>query len=116
MNVISMYPVIVFRNEYEGKSFYKLGLSKKDIEGNYINGTIDARFKKEVELHNKTKIKINNAWLDFYKKDNKTNVYVMITDFDVVDEPSTNLIQPDSTNPFQDFGSSIQIDDEDLPF
>ena len=75
MNVNNEFPVMIFANEFNGKRYYKVGLSKKDVDGNYIRGYKDVRFKKETFIHNKTLIKIKNAWLDFYVKDKKTIDY-----------------------------------------
>ena len=72
MNITNEYPITVFANEYQGKRYYKIGLSKKDVNGNYINGYKDVRFKNDVFLHNQTKIYIKKAWLDFYVKNKKS--------------------------------------------
>ena len=72
MNIENKYPVMIFRSTYENKYFYKMGLSKKGQDGKYINGYIMCRFKNGVELEDKTKLYIKNAWLDFYLKDKET--------------------------------------------
>lgn len=106
MNLTSKYPIMIFRNEHEGKVFYKMGVSKKDKEGNYINGYIDCKFKKDVDVPNKTKIIVERAWLDFYNTDKKTIPVVFISDF-VTEEDKLN-------NPFMDFGEAVELDDNFL--
>lgn len=118
MEIVSNREEIIFKNEYNDKPYYTIGLSKKDKDGKYINGYMNVSFKKGVELANKTKIKIKSAWLDFYKKDVKTIPSIFINDFEIVEEQKKD--------PFEEFGNSIktdfdlgeqiQIKPEDLPF
>lgn len=113
MELVSNKEEMIFRNEYNGKVGYTLGLSKKDKEGNYVKGYISASFKKGVDLQNQTKIKIKQAWLDFYKKDKITIPTIFINDFEVVEEiPADKL----TTKTESDFGGQIRLTDEDLPF
>lgn len=105
MNISSNYPVMIFASEFNDKRHYKVGLSKKDMNGNYINGYKDVRFKKDVFIHNKTKIKIKSAWLDFYIKDNKTIDYIFINDIEIVEENRN-----DAPEEF------YEVSDEELPF
>ena len=118
MEIVSNKEEMIFKNEYNDKPFYTIGLSKKDKNGNYINGYMNVNFKKGVELENKTKIKIKNAWLDFYKSDVKTIPVIFISDFEIISD--------NKKDPFEEFGNSIksdfdsgeqiQITDADLPF
>lgn len=109
MNIENKYPVMIFKNEYNGKELYNLGLSKKDQNGNYINGTISCKFKNGVSLENKTKIYIKNGWLDFYKKDKTTIPYIFINEFTIeeetIDEPKQEIDPKD--DPFADFSETI---------
>lgn len=100
MNLTSKYPVTIFRNEYQGKVYYKAGLSKKDNDGNYVNAYINCKFKKGVDLENKTKIKVTNGWLDFYKKGNETIITAFINEFDMVDG-----------DPFTMFSDTVELED-----
>lgn len=116
MEIISNKEEMIFKNEYNGKVFYSIGISKKNQDGKYENGYINVRFKKNVELENQTKIKINKAWVDFYCKDRKTFPYIFISEFEKVEDK----------NPYEEFGESIktesqigeqiQITDDDMPF
>ena len=121
MQISNDYPVMVFRNDNEYGTFYKIGLSKKDVNGNYINGYKDVRFKKDVTLNNQTKIYIKKAWLDFYvNKDKRTVDYIFISEFETVKETIDNSKSEETTttsssyDPFEDFGNSVVIDDDFL--
>lgn len=111
MNISNEYAVTIFRNDSQYGATYKVGLSKKDVNGNYINGYKNCRFKKDVQLENKTKIYIKKAWLDFYVKDKKTIDYIFISEFEIA--PTKNELAAESVeDPFME----IEIDDNDLPF
>lgn len=101
MNITNDKPVMVFKNEYNGKVFYNMGLSRKDLDGNWENGSIGVQFKKGVSLNNQTKIIIKNAWLTFYKKDKITVPYIFINEFEVENEVQEEF------NPFADFGDNM---------
>ena len=124
MNIENKYPVMIFRNEFEGKALYNVGLSKKDQEGNYINGSIPCKFKKDVEVENKSKIYIKKAWLDFYRKDKQTIPFIFISEFEYVGEAIELSKKSDSDiiqgvmndDPFTSFGNEIEITDDMLPF
>lgn len=112
MNIDYKYQIMVFKNEYNGNSIYKLGLSKKNQDGTYTNGYILAQFKKGVELENKTNIYIKSAWLTFYlTKDKKTVPYVFINEFETVGE---NKIKEENKDPFQEMHDNIE--ENDLPW
>lgn len=107
MNIENKYPVMIFKNIYDNKELYNLGLNKKDINGNYINGTISCKFKKGVSLDNQTKIYIKNAWLDFYKKNKVTVPFIFINEFVKVEEQKEEKQEND---PFANFGQLIEDD------
>lgn len=114
MDVIDNRLIKVYRREYEGKMYYSIRLSKKDKDGNYINGYIDARFRKDVEVEDRTNIYIKNAWLDFYVKDKKTYPYIFINVFETVQETiekAKEEVKQESFNP-----KEMTFDDEELPF
>lgn len=114
MKIQYEYPIMIFKNEYEGKPYYSLGLSKKMQDGNYLNGYIPCQFKKNVEIDNKKKIYIKNAWLTFYIKDKKTIPYIFINEFEYVEAAIKEAKK--ETDPFKEFADEIEITDEDLPF
>ena len=128
MQITSDREEMIFRQEKDNKRFYSIGLSRKDQNGNYINGYITAVFKKDVDIPNQTKIKIKEAWLGFNVKDKKTYPHIFINDFEIVQEVAKKVANTSKkeTNPFEEFGNSIktdfdfgeqiQIEDSDLPF
>ena len=103
--------VMVFANEKEGANgkytLYSIGVSSKDTNGGWVNGFLNVRFKKGVEVANKTKIKINNAFPVVTKSGDRTYVSFMITDFDNLSE---------GTNSEDGFIDMSNIKDEELPF
>lgn len=128
MEIISSKEEMIFRKDYNGKPSYSLGLSKKDKDGKFVNGYIKVNFKKGVELNNKSKIKIKNAWIDFYKDNEKTIPTIFINEFDIIEQPAKEVANSGKkeANPYEEFansmttefdtGEQIQITDEDLPF
>ena len=112
MKLINEFPVKVFEKEYDGKKYYRIGLTKKDANGNYINGYIDARFRKDADVDTSKKIYLQDCWLDFYVKDKITKVYVFINAFEYV----SDVVKQDVKDLFKDLGYEMELKDEDLPF
>lgn len=112
MKIINEYPVKVFENVYEGKKYYKIGLSKKDQNGKYINGYIDCRFRKDADIDTSKKIYLQDCWLDFYIKDKTTKLYMFVNKFDYAED----VIKQEVKDPFEEFSEEIELKDEDLPF
>ena len=116
MEIVSNKEEMIFRNEYEGKVSYKIGLSKKNKEGQFDKGYIPVRFKQGVELNNQTRILIKEAWLSFNTHDKKTYPYIFINDFNIIDKGEKNPYEDMKTKVESDFGEQIQITEQDLPF
>lgn len=121
MNITSEQPYTVFRNDYNQYTFYKLGISKRDATGKWINGYIRCKFKKDVIVENKTRIYLKKAWLSFDLKEKETIPFIFVSEFETVDEVIDNskiLANNLQTNadPFKEFGEEIIINDSDLPF
>ena len=101
--------VMVFRKDFEtdGKTYpkYTIGVSSKTPDGDWINGYIPVKFKKDVSVENMTKINIKNAF--YVNSKYKDNVYtsLMITDFEI--EKKSNK------DDFMDIPDGIE---EELPF
>ena len=112
MKIIHEYPVRVFKKTYEGKDYYRIGLSRKDKDGNYIHGYLDAKFKKDAKVDESKKIYIKDAWLDFYLSDKITKPYIFINQFDYVEE----VIEATKKDAFDEFAAEVELKDEDLPF
>ena len=140
MKIIDDNKIMVFRHDNEYGASYSIGMSKKLQDGSYEKGYFPAKFKKDVFVHNKTKIKLKDAWLGFNTKDKKTYPFIFINDFEIVEEQPTNntqvapenptvpsTIQPQPTTPTKDayteFGEehkeedfSIELTEDDLPW
>lgn len=130
MNIENQYPVSIFRFESGENIYYKMGLSNKDKDGNYINGYIPVQFRRGIELENKTKIYLKKAWLTFYlKKENIDGVdknitvpYIFVSEFEKVEEviagsKEKDIVKEESgSDPFKDLGNEIAFTDDDLPF
>lgn len=105
MNISNEKNVMVFRRDKK----YTVGIGKKNPDGSYENAYFPIQFNKDVELENKTLIKIKTAWLSFYKWENDsgkgTVFYIKCSDFDIVEEPKVE------SNPYEEFGNSIDLDD-----
>lgn len=125
MKVTSDRTETIYRHDKEDRTIYTMKLVKKNMDGEYENGYILTKFRNGVELDDKSKIKIKDAWLDFYKKDDKTNISLFVNDFDLEDN---NTLQKQEEkkeqeeNPFANVNSKngikqpIPYTDEDLPF
>ncbi len=119
MNITNDYPVMIFRRDNEYGTFYTVGMSKKDKNGNYINGYMPCQFKQGVSVEDKTKIYIKSAWLTFYLKDKETKPYIFINEFETLEGTmqQAKQVQPKS-DPFEEMGMQVQLDDGnmELPF
>ena len=95
-------PVMVFRKdkEYNGSTFptYSIGVSSKDKDGNWISAYYDCLFKKGVEVENKTKIFIKNAFPVVSKgKEDRNYPKFMITDFEIEGQSSDGFMNVPDT-------------------
>ena len=107
MKLISDKEELIFRKDYEGKVIYSKSISHKLQDGSWEHGYIPVRFPKGVNIANKTKIKIKEAWDDFYIKEGKTNVYYFINKFELADDlEAMKQVAP----------NEVQFDDGDYPF
>lgn len=115
MKVIHEYPVKVFKKAYDGKDYYRIGLSKKNKEGNYESGYLDAKFRKDTKVDDDKKIYIKDAWLDFFVKDKITHPYIFINQFEYVED----IVKQETKDGFDAgkvYVDEIEFTDEDLPF
>lgn len=114
MNLSSEKPYMIFVKEYQGKKYYKVGLSKKLQNGSYENGYMDIRFKGNPDLENKEQIYIKNAFLTFYlSKDKHTIPYIMVMEYETIGEV---VDKEHKEIPKSIKMSDIEISDEDFPF
>ena len=111
-------PVIIFRKDKQtsnGCKFatYCMGISSKDKDGNWVNGFLDVVFKKGVEVNNKAKINIKNAFPTVSKYNDKTYIKWMILEFDVVDNGEVPQQAPTPSENWMNIPDGI---DNSLPF
>lgn len=127
MNVQTDKPCMIFAKVYNGKKYYKVGLSRKKQDGTYENGYVDIQFKQGIEFENKDQIYIKNAFLTFYKsKDKATIPYIFVMEFERLEDTiehskETDVVKQDTKDDFEEFGrevklNDIEITDDDLPF
>lgn len=106
--------VKIFAHEKEsanGKFMtYSLGVNSKTQNGDWVNGYIACRFKKGVNVPNKTKIKINKSFFVASKSGEKSYTHLMITDFDVLEPGESAASDADGFMKIPD-----NVDDE-VPF
>jgi hypothetical protein len=77
---------MIFAKEWNDKILYSTTVGKK-VNGEWENAYINVNFRNGVKVEHKTKINIKQAWLSFYKKDDKATFYIFVNDFDTVGEP-----------------------------
>lgn len=109
---------MIFKYTKDDNAYYKIGLSRKDKDGNYINGYMNCKFPKDANIEDKTKIKIHDAWIDFYIKDKITYTYLFINKYEIVDDAKSEVkdIPTNAKTEYDDLDSGIQLEDDDLPF
>lgn len=126
MNVINDREVIVYKND-RGK--YSVMITKKNLNDEFEKAYMTIQFNKDVELENKTTIKIKNAWLSFYtikrnELEKETRFFIRCSDFEKVDAPDTPEKVKEEIEKNEeikekvefDVGQQIEITDDDLPF
>lgn len=131
MNINTEQAYMIFRNDFNGYSYYKIGVSKKLQTGEWINGYIRCQFKNGISLENKTKIYIKKSRLSFYLNNKETIPYIFISEFETVDETIEkakvsndtaiqntvdNMVKQEQSDTFKDFGEEVVISDDMLPF
>ena len=110
MDIISKYDEMIFKNEKDGKVSYSIGMAKKKEDGTWERGYFPVRFRKDVNLDTKTKIRIKSAWMDFFKLDKKTLPYIFINEFEKVEQVAEPQLKPIESP------KSMIYDDDELPF
>lgn len=102
MNIEVNRPVTIFRKDFDDRTVYSMGISKKDINGDYVNGYVPVMFPKGVTIDNKTRIYIRQAWLSFSLVEGRTRLYIFINDFETVKE-TIEKAKEEYNDPFSKF-------------
>lgn len=88
--------------DYKNRPVYKIGLSKKDINGKYVNGYMLCSFKKGTNIENKSFIRIKSAWLDFYLKEKETVPFIFINDYEIVQDDEVVVAESKQAEEYDD--------------
>ena len=64
---------------------YSLMVSSKNTDGAWVSGFIDAQFKKGVDIANKTKINITNAFYTVNEYNGKKYTKIFVLEYDVAE-------------------------------
>lgn len=123
MNISNEHEVTIYKHDGQYGVSYSVGLSKKKQDGSYENGFLPVRFRKDVEIEDKTKLFIKNAWLSFNVKDKKTYPYIFINEYTLLDDAinpkkdeTPKEEKKEENDPYQEFAEETEITDADLPF
>ena len=102
MEIVSNRKEKIFRKDFNGKPIYKIGLSKKNQDGNYTNGYMLCSFKKGTDIPDKSFIMIKSAWLDFYLKDKETVPFIFVNDFEIVGDVEVLKVESKRAEDYDD--------------
>lgn len=75
------FPVVIRRADRGMFTFYSFEDKKVNIDGKKEMGRVPCRFRKGVEINDKTIIYIDKAYLDWYKKGYEYKPVVFITEY-----------------------------------
>lgn len=85
--------LMVFRDDKGQYPSYYYSISRKNENDEWESCYRPLRFKKGYEVQNKTIISVKSAFESFNKgKDGKKYPYLMITDFEVMQEPTAESL------------------------
>ena len=97
---------MLFRNDYEGRSFYKRGVSWKEYKdgketGKWLAVYEPVKMPKGTDLPDRTIIDIKNAFESGYVKNDGTRVrQLVVLEYDLVDEGSDSFEAIEEKLPF----------------
>lgn len=113
---------IVYRNDItkgdRTYTFYKIRIQKKKYDGTKETYYKNVAFKKDVELKDKTKIKIIDFFEDVFSRPNdkyNANWTLFITEFEEISNEEDKIMAIDEFNSLMDT-SDVEISDEDIAF
>ena len=89
--------IMVFRDDKGQYPSYYYSVSRKNDKDEYESCYRPIRFKKGIDVQNKTIIAINSAFESFnISKDGKKYPYLMVTDFSIMGEPEPEITIPET--------------------
>ena len=101
---------LVFKNEHESNGdrwySYNLSVSNKNMNGDWQSASIPIRFRKGIELVNKTRIEVTEGWLTVINYKDRNVVGIFANAFDVLEGASAEYKRD----------GFAQLQDEDIPF
>lgn len=111
MNISGKWKIKAKENEITKKMSYRTTITSKDLDGTVEFYTIFLQLvgeakNKPIENDSYIIVKPENAWLSFFKKEDKTEIVAIVRDFEY--EP----VQSEQTFNSNDDDSN----DDDLPF
>lgn len=103
----------VYQNEFKGKKKFSISDGSKNQDGTWTNVFYNVRFKGEQPTH-KSQIEYK-GFTSHFKADNG-NVYttIQITEWSYVG--ATQEVKQVESDPFSDYGNTIDISDDSLQF
>jgi len=93
-------------NEGETRVYYTYSIASKITDNSYEYMSKPIKFKRDCEPSETCNIKINNAFQSFYKKGEEKVDYLMVLDYEIIDE--------EKHEPIENYRP--EITDDDLPF
>ena len=88
-------PATIFRHDKNGRTFYSVPVSRKNSEGGTEFAYKLVQFKKGIDIADRSRIDIRNAWETFYiNKDGEAVFYVFISDFTMEQPQQPAQYQP----------------------
>ena len=90
----------------EERVWFNYSIATKLIDNNYDYMSKQIKFKKGEEPKETCNIKINSAFQSFYKKGEEKIDYLMVLDYEIIDEEKHESIE----------NYRPEITDDDLPF
>lgn len=104
--------IIVYRRESNGNAYYKAMITKTTQDGTKERFYKELRFRKGVDLPNKTMIKIKTMFEDVRNnpKDTYTPIWcLVILDFEIVDNPYEKYDKKDIIN---NYNNATNVNEE----
>lgn len=117
------YPYTITRNDYLGRTYYSIQVTKKNSDGTETHAFKGVKFKNrekgEVDIKDGTVIIPLKIYEDFYFKNN--NKFVPMFTLDIYDWEYAETEKEKTQNAVEDFRKSvavndIMLNDDDLPF